>query len=322
MQIANPIYDVVFKYLMQNNEVAILILSTILEEEILALDLLPQETAVKLENRPFTVYRLDFSARIKTGSGEEQHVIIEIQKAKFAADIMRFRRYLGDQYSKGFPAEGGKAPKAIPIISIYFLGYKLEHTTSSVIKVYRTYRDGVTGEELPKREEFIESLTHDSIVIQIPYLGPKRRNATERLLAIFDQHRKVERDAHLLDVDEKDYPEEYRKVMRRLNGAVSEPTIRRTMEVEDEILAELEDIERQLAGKEKIIEHKERVIEEKDQVIEERDQVIEERDQVIEEKDQVIESKDRIIEGNAKAIEEKNRELAEKDRLIAKLSGK
>nr|VFK48236.1 MAG: hypothetical protein BECKTC1821E_GA0114239_110610 [Candidatus Kentron sp. TC] len=329
MQIANPIYDVVFKYLMQNNEVAILILTTILEEEILALDLLPQETAITLENRSFTVYRLDFSARIKTGNGEGRHVIIEIQKAKFAADIMRFRRYLGNQYAKGFPIEGEKAPKAIPIIGIYFLGYELDHTTSSVIKVYRSYRDGVTGEELPKREEFIESLTHDSIVIQIPYLGPKPRNATERLLAIFDQHRKVERDGHLLDVDEEDYPEEYRKVMRRLNGAVSEPAIRRTMEVEDEILAELEDIERRFAGKEKIIEEKERAIEEKEQVIEEKEQVIEEKEQVIEEKEQVIKSKDRIIEENtkvlkenAKTLEEKDRELAEKDRLIAKLSGK
>ena len=144
MQIANPIYDVVFKYLMQNNEIAILILSTILEEEILALDLLPQETAITLENRSFTVYRLDFAALIKTSGGEERHVVIEIQKAKFAADIMRFRRYLGDQYKKRFPVEGEKAPKAIPIISIYFLGYKLEHATSSVIKVYRSYQDGVT----------------------------------------------------------------------------------------------------------------------------------------------------------------------------------
>nr|VFK47960.1 MAG: hypothetical protein BECKTC1821D_GA0114238_10553 [Candidatus Kentron sp. TC] len=130
MRIANPIYDVVFKYLLQNNEIAILILSTIIEEEILALDLPPQETAVTLENRSFTVYRLDFSARIKTAGGAEKHVIIEIQKAKFATDIMRFRRYLGDQYSKGFPVAGEKAPKAIPIIGIYFLGYRLEHMTA------------------------------------------------------------------------------------------------------------------------------------------------------------------------------------------------
>nr|VFJ57203.1 MAG: hypothetical protein BECKDK2373B_GA0170837_106414 [Candidatus Kentron sp. DK] len=349
MQIANPIYDVVFKYLMQNNEIAILILSTILEEEILSLDLLPQETAVTLESRSFTVYHLDFSARIRTATGEEKHVVIEIQKAKFATDIMRFRRYLGDQYTKGFPVEGEKSPKPIPIISIYFLGYKLDHAISPVIKVYRTYRDGATGETLPEREEhvellgerdetqgarnaatetyqvdrqgseyratqrfaraankstcseeFIESLTHDSIIIQIPFLGPERRNATERLLAIFDQHRKVERDGHLLDVDEENYPEEYRKVVRLLNGAVSEPEIRKTMEVEDEILAELEDKERLIAGKDKLLEENAKALEENAKVIEEKDKALEEK---------------------AKALEGKERELAEKNRLIAELRG-
>ena len=137
-------------------------------------------------------------------------------------------------------------------------------------------------------------------MIQIPYLGPERRNATERLLAIFDQHRKVEQDGHLLDVDEQDYPEEYRKVVRLLNGAVSEPDIRKTMEVEDEILAELEDKERLIAGKDKLIE---------------------EKDLVIEEKDKALEENAKVIEENAKALEEKEQELAEKDRLIAELRG-
>ncbi len=314
MRIANPIYDVVFKYLMQNNEIAILILSTILEEEILSLELLPQETAMALEKHTFTVYRLDFAARIKTAGGEERHVVIEIQKAKFAADIMRFRRYLGEQYKKGFPVAGEKVPKAIPIISIYFLGYRLDQVDAPVIKVLRRYYDAATGEEIPTREEFIESLTHDSFVIQIPQLGPERRTTTEKLLAIFDQHRKAEGDGHILDVDEAAYPEACRKVVRWLNGAVSEPDIRRTMEVEDEILAELEDMERRMAGKDKAIEEKDKVIEEKDHVIEEKDQVIEEKDQVIEEKDQVIEEKDQVIE-------EKDRELAEKDRLLAELGG-
>ena len=281
MQIANPIYDVVFKYLMQNNDIAILILSTILEEEILSLDLLPQETAMVLDNRSFTVYRLDFSASIKTANGEERHVIIEIQKAKFAADIMRFRRYLGDQYRKGFPVEGEKTPKAIPIISIYFLGYRLERVTTPVIKVLRRYYDAATGEEIPAREEFIESLTHDSIVIQIPQLGPARKTATERLLAIFDQHRKVEGDSHILDVDEEAYPEEYRKVARWLNSAISEPDIRRTMEVEDDILAELEDIERRIAGMEKTIEEKNKALEENARALEENARVLEEKDRLI-----------------------------------------
>ena len=284
MYIANPIYDVVFKYLMQNNEIAILILSTILDEEILSLELMPQETAMALENRTFTVYRLDFSARIKTSTGEQRHVVIEIQKAKFAADIMRFRRYLGEQYKKGFSVEGEKVSKAAPIISIYFLGYKLDRVTAPVIKVLRSYRDAATGEEILAREEFIESLTHDSFVIQIPYLGPERKTATERLLAVFDQHARVVGDEHVLDIDEEAYPEEYRQVVRLLNRAVSEPDIRRTMEVEDEILAELEDMERRIANMGK-----------------------------------TIEEKDKVIEENARALEEKNRALEEKDRLIAQL---
>nr|VFJ70759.1 MAG: hypothetical protein BECKFW1821C_GA0114237_102442 [Candidatus Kentron sp. FW] len=297
MRIANPIYDVVFKYLMQNNEIAILILSTILEEEIVTLDLLPQETATTVkhrspagENLSFTVYRLDFSARIRMPGGEEKHVVIEIQKAKFVADIMRFRRYLGEQYRRGFPVAGGKAAKAIPIISIYFLGYKLDHIDVPVIKILRHYYDAATGEEIPAREEFIETLTHDSFVIQIPQLGPERRTAAEKLLAIFDQHRKLESDNRILDVDEDAYPEEYRKIVRWLNEAVSDPEIKRIMEAEDEILAEFEDIERRMVEMEKSIE---------------------EKDQVIEEKDKALEEKDRTLEENAKALEEKDRLIAE-----------
>ena len=311
MQIANPIYDVVFKYLMGNNEIAILVLSTILEEDIISLDLLPQETAMALEKRTLTVYRLDFSARIKTESGEERHVVIEIQKAKFATDIMRFRRYLGEQYKKGFPVPGEKLPKATPIISIYFLGYRLDHIAVPVIKVLRRYYDAATGEEIPAREAFIESLTHDSFVIQIPQLGPARRTATERLLAIFDQHRKVEGDGHILDVDEKRYPEEYRKIVRWLNGAVCEPDIRRTMEVEDDILAEFEDIERRMAGMEKTIEEKEKALEERDQVIDDKEKAIEEKEKALEEKDQALEEKDQVIEEKEKALKEKDRLIAE-----------
>ncbi len=275
MRIANPIYDVVFKYLLRNNELAILILSTILEEEIIALDFLPQETATALENRSFTVYRLDFSARIKTRDGAIKQVIIEIQKAKFAADIMRFRRYLGEQYKQGFTLEeGGKMQRAIPIISIYFLGYQLEHVQVPVIKVLRNYYDAATGQIISAREEFIESLTHDSYVIQIPYLGPERKTAAERLLAVFDQHLKVSNDEHILDIDEAAYPQEYRKVIRWLNRAITEPEIRQTMDVEDDILAELEDMERRLAKMDKVIEEKDKALEENAKALEEKDRLI------------------------------------------------
>ncbi len=128
MHIANPIYDSVFKFLMEDTPSAILLLSTIIEETIISLEFLPQENVLQLSNRSLTVYRLDFCAKIKTAHGEKQ-VLIEIQKAKLPSDIMRFRRYLGEQYSKKsnryevIDSQGKLTYKLLPILTIYFLGY-------------------------------------------------------------------------------------------------------------------------------------------------------------------------------------------------------
>lgn len=86
---------------------------------------------------------------------------------------MRFRKYLGQQYytdrnttTKNINGEIRKS--ALPIVSIYFLGHRLDFETAPVIKVNRNYIDLATGEQLKNKEEFIESLSHDSYVIQIP----------------------------------------------------------------------------------------------------------------------------------------------------------
>ena len=307
MKIANPIYDVVFKYLMQDNDIAKLIISTITGEDIEALDFLPQETAIDLEERSLTVYRLDFSARIRRSDGSTKQVIIEIQKAKFATDIMRFRKYLGNQYHKKtntytVTAAGRETEKAMPIISIYFLGYRLEHTRAPAIKVARKYYDLVTGEEIREREEFIESLTHDSFVIQIPYLHPDHKTDLERLLAIFDQRLVMADDGHILDIDEYGYPEKYRAIVKLLHRITSEPKVKETMEAEDEILRELQDLERQIAGKNRALEEKDKTIGEKDKALEERDRTLKEKDKALEEKDKALEEKDKALEDAQRII--------------------
>ncbi|MDR2423598.1 MAG: hypothetical protein LBD59_02600, partial [Prevotellaceae bacterium] len=102
MYIANPIYDVVFKYMMEDNKVAKKFISTIISEQIEELEFAPQETVFTPYEKKeaavnYTVCRLDFLAKINTASGCKT-VIIEVQKAKMPTDIMRFRRYLGTQY--------------------------------------------------------------------------------------------------------------------------------------------------------------------------------------------------------------------------------
>jgi hypothetical protein len=46
MLIANPIYDVVFKYLMEDNKIAKILISKILNEEIIELNAKPQENII------------------------------------------------------------------------------------------------------------------------------------------------------------------------------------------------------------------------------------------------------------------------------------
>ena len=315
MKIANPIYDVVFKYLMQDNDIARLILSTIIGEEIEALDFLPQETAIALEERSLTVYRLDFSARIRKPDGAARNVIIEIQKAKFAADIMRFRRYLGSQYQNKantytVTIAGKKIERAMPIISIYFLGYRLDHTSAPAIKVAREYRDLVSGEEIQEREAFIESLTHDSYVIQIPCLHPDRKTDLEWLLGIFDQRLIISDDKHILEIEEKSYPEKYRAIVRLLHRATTEPKVKETMEAEDEILRELQDLERRIAGKDKAIEEKDKVLGEKDKALGEKDKALGEKDKALGEKDKTIEEKDKALEEARRIIDQLRKQVS------------
>ena len=49
MQIANPIYDVVFKYLMEDAKIAKLLISSIIGEEIETLDFRPQEFTADID---------------------------------------------------------------------------------------------------------------------------------------------------------------------------------------------------------------------------------------------------------------------------------
>jgi hypothetical protein len=258
IRIANPIYDVVFKYMMSDNKVAKLLLSAIIGEEIIELQFDPTEATTFVKGT-ITVLRMDFRATVKYKDGSQQVIIIEIQKAKLHTDIMRFRRYLGEQYldkENSIVRETYEAPDGttyekrdgLPIVSIYFLGYPLEFAKDiPVIKVARRYIDVATGEEILQKEKFIESLTHDSFIIQIPYIKGHRRTELEQLLYVFDQNN-VENTENaykqFLTIEEDNMPERYRPLIRRLLKALATPKVRNQMNAEEEILAELQDYER------------------------------------------------------------------------------
>jgi hypothetical protein len=331
MQIANPIYDVVFKYLMEDSKVAKLIISSIINETIVSLEIRPQEFISHPEDdyiktwegkdlRHFTVYKLDFSAKIKTETGFKL-VIIEIQKAKYPSDIMRFRKYLGEQYANkenfySIIENNKEIRKALPIISIYFLGHNLDKISGiPVIKTERKYIDVSTGNIISEKEDFIESLTHDSYVIQIPALKEKRRNELEILLSVFDQSNRTS-DNHILNVKQEDFPDIHRDIIRRLQKAVIDKEMRKKMDLEDTMLEDLENMVRAIERQAQLIEENVHSIEEKEKAIQEKEKAIQEKDKAIEEKEKTIEEKEKAIQEKDKAIEEKEKTIEEKEKTI------
>jgi len=77
-------------------------------------------------------------------------------------------------------------------------------------------------------------LNHKSWIIQVRLLKQRRRTELENLLSIFDQDNKTN-DRHILKVDDNQFPEEYRHIIRKLREAFESKQVRDEMLIEDEI---------------------------------------------------------------------------------------
>jgi len=297
MFIANPIYDVVFKYLLEDKKVAKLLLSAILEKEIIDLELKPQEYTRKREDNTLTVYRVDFKAKIKLNDGKTKVVLVELQKAKFYTDLMRFRRYLGRQYSNEdntIKDEDEEIIEVLPIITIYFIAYSLDELKDiPIIYVKREYIDKSTNKIIDKRTEFIEALTHDSIIVQIDAIkNKKHKNRLEKILSIFDTVK-----SHKISINEDDYPEEYKPIIRRLIKAIADEDMEMEMEYEDYIL---EDIKRE-QRKAREAKEREREAKEREREAKEREREAKEREREAEKR---AKERERELENEKKRAKE------------------
>lgn len=305
--IANPIYDAVFKFLMEDKKVAKIFLSALLKKDIIDLEMRRHEYT-SMEHTRISLFRIDFSAKIRENDGSEHLVLIELQKTWLITETLRFRQYLGTQYlnKENIIEEknehGQRRTYGLPIISIYILGHPLGDLTEPVVYVRRRYLD-YDDNPLPSPDPFIESLTHDSIIVQIPFLTGRTRNRLERLLSVFDQEYRQADSEHYLEINDEHLDDEVKCVVHRLLKAAAAPDVRRAMEIEDEILSEIEDRDTTIMMKNKEIEQKE-------QVIEQKEQVIERSKQVIEQKEQVIRSMVKMLCNNGTSVEEISKQLS------------
>jgi hypothetical protein len=346
MVIANPIYDVVFKRMMENEKVAKFFISTLLDITIEAIEVKPQEfTYIKnldqndpevekyieakiKERLSINVMRLDFVATIKTETGELKKVLIEIQKAKNQIDLMRFRNYLAEQYKKADAVNNEKV--ILPITTIYILGFTLPDIETPCIKVERNYKDLINNIVIEKKSEFVEKLTHDCYIVQVERITDRYLTKLDKLLSIFEQQHFTDDTKIVKEFKHQLDNEEVKITTEILHFAGTNPTERKKIEIEQEawrsVNAMFEDKEKELikalsalTEKEKVITEKEKAITEKEKAITEKEKAITEKDKELTEKDKAITEKEKELTEKDKAITEKEKELTEKDKVIEEL---
>jgi hypothetical protein len=293
MLIANPIYDAVFKYLMEDADIARQFLSVLLEEDIVNLEMKPQEQSRYSSEFMLAIVRFDFKAMIRTSTGEFKTVLIELQKGRELVDIVRFRQYLADNYRREEDItlpNGERVREALPIISLYFFGFILKNIPVPIVRISRSYIDAVTGQELlGVREDFVEKLTHDSIIVQIPRLEMETRTRLETVLSIFNQQY-ITNERRLLRFPEDGTDTLVQAMIVRLAKAVVSEEIRTSIDVEETFDAAMEKtIRRKMA---------------------ERDAAIAERDFVIAEQQKKAREQEEIVQAQARELEELRSKLS------------
>ena len=263
MKIANPIYDVVFKYLMENNLIAIHLLSAILNENIIALEMQPQEMVTN-SSAGVRMFKIDFKATIRTKDGGIKIILIEIQKSRNGFGIDRFQTYLGLNYMNPniiVDEKGKSRDDRYPITVIYFLGFRLPSIKVPVLKVERRYINAISRHKINAKEDFVEKLSHDLYAIQIPRLKMQVKTDLEEMLDVFNQNKYKTNDNHIFEYTGNSTNPKVAGMVKHLGRAlVSDPNLLHQILMEEHMEREMRAVEDAIKEKAEAVIAKEEAV--------------------------------------------------------------
>ena len=287
MTIANPIYDAVFKYLMEDKRIARTILSALLKENIIEVDMRPHEYS-NGQRELLSVFRIDFGATILKPDGSEELILVELQKNWLPTETLRFRQYVGSQYQDPRNIVEDSADRhALPMVTVYLLGHALGDIEEPVLYVRHQsfdYNDRIVTKGMPN--PFVESLVHDSVIVQIPRLHGQINNRLDEVLSVFDQTRADKKNQHTLNFDDSVYDSsdsDMQRILYRLTAAAADIDMRQDMMVEDEYYSIIKEQESKLYyGERKMAEMNAQLAEKEGQLAEKEGQLAEKEGQLAE----------------------------------------
>ncbi|MDD6832155.1 MAG: hypothetical protein PUE80_03220 [bacterium] len=324
IHIANPIYDSVFKYLMEDERIAKIILSALLKKEVVDVQVRRNEYTNCTRDQ-VSMFRIDFGAQIRNEDGSLQLILIELQKTWLETETLRFRQYLGAHYAnpENILQENNPEGYAIPMVTVYLLGHRVGDIEEPVLYVNHkafNYQGDEVSKGLPN--PFVDSLVHDSIIVQIPLLHGQINNKLEKVLSIFDQHRKAGFNRQVLTLEEDIYSDDSDMVyvLRRLLAAASDTKLRHDMNVEDEFFSAIENRDTAIMARDKRIQEQDFLISEQSNTITEQSNTITEQSNTITEQSNTITEQSNTITEQSNTITEQSNTITEQSNTITEQS--
>jgi uncharacterized protein (DUF3084 family) len=134
---------------------------------------------------------------------------------------------------------------------------------------------------LSEPDPFVDSLVHDSIIVQIPLLHGQINNRLEKVLSVFDQTNKEKDNRQLVELDDTNYADDadMQYILHRLIMASADAQLRQDMNVEDEYFQAIEDRDTAIMSRDKVIKEKDQQISQQNQQISQQSQQISQKDQ-------------------------------------------
>ena len=292
IHIANPIYDSVFKYLMEDERIAKIILSALLKRDVVDVKVRRNEYTNGTRDN-VSMFRIDFGAQIRKEDGSLQLILIELQKTWLETETLRFRQYLGAHYAnpENILQENNPEGYAIPMVTVYLLGHRVGDIEEPVLYVNHkafNYQGSEVSKGLPN--PFIDSLVHDSIIVQIPLHHGQINNRLDEVLSVFDQHLKDGTNRQVLTIDDDKYlgDNDMDYLLRRLVAAASDSKLRHDMNVEDEFFSAIENRDTAIMARDKRIEEQDALLSEQSNKISEQSNKISEQKSIITEQNDML----------------------------------
>ena len=310
--VVNPIYDTVFKYIMQDEKVAKVLIGNILKTKVVSIQMNNNEYAAMLPDGN-KVFKLDFSATISDKDGKHQLVHIEVQKALEEGEIMRFRSYLGAIYMDSTKKylETIQNPKTqeeitvehpLPIHSIYILGHELgDGLSESVMHGENIFKDQDGNIiQIPANNDYINGLTHTVTFVIAPLTKKNVKTHLDRLLTIFSD---ITPNSQEIELDEYyDDSEDYRTLMRALQRASADKQLRGNLDLEQFAWGNQMKMERrnqQLQGMVKdmhqqLSQQQEQLSQQQEQLSQQQEQLSQQQQQLSQQQEQITQKDDLI----------------------------